>query len=42
MLKTTALSFVLLGSVVQSGLVHAQAQTQTPAFDTVPIEKATD
>ena len=45
MFKTTALSLALLGSVVQSGLVHAQAQmqaqTQTPAFDTAPIEKAT-
>ena len=45
MLKTTALSLVLLGSVVQSSLVHAQAQTQVPtqmpAFDTTPIEKAT-
>ena len=45
MLKTTALILIVLGSVVQSGLVHAQAQTQaqtqTPAFDTVPIEKAT-
>jgi len=45
MLKITAISLALLASVVQPGLSYAQtqaqAQAQTPAFDTAPIEKAT-
>jgi Domain of Unknown Function (DUF1259) len=43
MFKKTALSLALLASVVPPALVHAQTQTsaQTPAFDTVAIEKAT-